>query len=56
MNIIESLEAILVKKKRTLSEHQTLHLHATIAYLKGVKKDFISAKKEYDETMKEAKN
>jgi hypothetical protein len=56
MNIIKSLEETLKKKRKTLSERQSDHLHATISYLKGLKKDFTSAKKEYEDIMKEVRN
>ena len=55
MNIVKSLEEILEKKKKTLSERHFVHLNATIQYLKGLKKDFYAAKKEYETTMKEQK-
>ena len=56
MHIIATLEKTLKTKRKTLTERQTTHLHATIAYLKALPKDFISAKREYDETMKEIKD
>lgn len=53
MNIIASLQAMLKAKRKTLTEFQTFHLQATIAYLQGMKTDYASARKDYEKLMKE---
>lgn len=55
MNVIATLEATLKAGRKTLSQFQTDHLNATITYLKGLKKDFKSAKTEYNVAMKKAR-
>jgi len=53
LNVIKTLKEKLKKDRKTLTEFQTEHIEAVLEYLKGLKLDFESAKKQYEKTMKD---
>ena len=52
LNIVETLEDTLKSKRKLLSEFQTIHLKTTIKFLKDMKKDFVGARKDYENEMR----
>ena len=52
LNIVETLENTLKSKRKQLSEFQMTHLTTTIKFLKDMKKDFVGARKDYENEMR----